>query len=70
MSTTSDENTELVKESLLYKEFLAEREEILRHKWFESEKAGHDIGFEKALLDWIVKHRSSWRSQRQQQSQN
>jgi hypothetical protein len=65
MSTLSGENTELVKESLLYKEFLAEREEILRHKWIESEKAGHDIGFEKALLDWIVKHRSSWRTQRQ-----
>ena len=65
MSTPVEETTELVKESLLYKEFLAEREEILRHKWIESEKAGHDIGFEKALLDWIVKHRSSWRSQRQ-----
>ena len=64
MSTPAEENTELVKESLLYKEFLAEREEILRHKWIESEKAGHDIGFEKALLDWIVKHRSSWRIQR------
>jgi hypothetical protein len=64
MTATPDENTEFVKESLLYKEFLAEREEILRHKWIESEKAGHDIGFEKALLDWIVKHRSSWRSQR------
>ena len=51
MSTPSGENSELVKESLLYKEFLAEREEILRHKWIESEKAGHDIGFEKALLD-------------------
>ena len=61
-----DANSELVKESLLYKEFLAEREEILRHKWIESEKAGHDIGFEKALLDWIVKHRSSWRVQRHQ----
>lgn len=66
MSKASDENTELVKESLLYKEFLAEREEILRHKWIESEKAGHDIGFEKALLDWIVKHRSTWRDQRHQ----
>lgn len=64
MSATAQENQELVKESLLYKEFLAEREEILRHKWIESEKAGHDIGFEKALLDWIVKHRSSWRTQR------
>jgi len=67
MSTSSDESNELVRESLLYKEFLAEREEILRHKWFESEKAGHDIGFEKALLDWIVKHRSSWRAQRQKE---
>jgi len=66
MSTSADANPDLVKESLLYKEFLAEREEILRHKWIESEKAGHDIGFEKALLDWIVKHRSSWRSQRYQ----
>ena len=65
MSTTPDENPDLVKESLLYKEFLAEREEILRHKWIESEKAGHDVGFEKALLDWIIKHRSSWREKQQ-----
>jgi hypothetical protein len=64
MSTPAEATSDLVKESLLYKEFLAEREEILRHKWIESEKAGHDIGFEKALLDWIVKHRSSWRAQR------
>lgn len=55
----------LLKNSALYQEFLAEREEILRHKWIESEKAGHDIGFEKALLDWIVRHRSTWRSNRQ-----
>ena len=47
------------KESVLYKEFLAEREEILRHKWIESEKAGHDIGFEKALLDWVTSQSSS-----------
>ena len=67
MSPSSENNSDLVKESLLYKEFLAEREEILRHKWIESEKAGHDIGFEKALLDWILKHRSSWRMQRQRQ---
>jgi hypothetical protein len=66
MSPSADANPDILKESLLYKEFLAEREEILRHKWIESEKAGHDIGFEKALLDWIVKHRSSWRSQRRQ----
>ena len=70
MSTSADANPDLVKESLLYKEFLAEREEILRHKWIESEKAGHDIGFEKALLDWIVKHRSSWRAQRHKEPVN
>ena len=58
--------SDLVKDSLLYKEFLAEREEILRHKWLESERAGHDIGFEKALLDWVVRHRAQWRARRQQ----
>jgi hypothetical protein len=58
------EDTQFLKNSVLYKEFLAEREEVLKHKWIESEKAGSDIGFEKALLDWIVKHRSSWRERR------
>ena len=66
MSTT-ESSDHFIRESLLYKEFLAERDEILRHKWFESEKAGFDIGFEKALLDWIVKHRSTWRSERQKE---
>jgi hypothetical protein len=49
----------------LYKEFQAELNEILKHKWIESEKAGRDIGFEKALTDWIMKHRSKWRKARQ-----
>ena len=55
---------DLIKNSSLYKEFQAEREEILKHKWIESEKAGYDIGFERALTDWIVKHRSKWRRSR------
>ncbi|MFL6540730.1 MAG: hypothetical protein ACJ8HU_08205 [Chthoniobacterales bacterium] len=62
-----EQQTQFVKNSVLYKEFLAEREEILKHKWIESEKAGSDIGFEKALLDWIVKHRSNWRDKRQKE---
>jgi hypothetical protein len=57
--------SQLVKNSSLYREFQAEREEILRHKWIESEKAGRDIGFDRALTDWIVKHRSKWRKSRQ-----
>jgi hypothetical protein len=64
--STEGHNADLVKDSLLYREFLAERDEILRHKWIESEKAGHDIGFEKALLDWILRYRSNWRLQRHQ----
>lgn len=64
MPPTLEAESQLVKNSSLYKEFLAEREEILKHKWIESEKAGKDIGFEKALLDWIVKHRSNWRDKR------
>ena len=35
---------ELLKNSSLYREFQAEREEILRHKWIESEKAGRILG--------------------------
>lgn len=55
---------EFYKQSNLYQEFLAEREEIMRHKWLESERLGYDIGFERALLDWIRKHREDWRTAR------
>ena len=61
----SSTSNELLKNSSLYREFLAEREEILRHKWLESEKVGIDVGFEEALTDWMVKHRSEWRKRRQ-----
>jgi len=56
---------DLLKNSLLYREFHAECEEILKHKWIESEKAGRDIGFDWALTDWNVKHRSKWLKGRQ-----
>ena len=64
----SESANDLLKNSSLYREFQAEREEILRHKWIESEKAGRDIGFEQALTDWIIRHRSSWRKNRQSQA--
>lgn len=60
---------DFVKQSSLYQEFLAEREEILRHKWIESERLGYDIGFERALLDWIRKHRDAWRADRRAKMQ-
>ena len=44
----------------IYSKFTDMKNEILKHKWIESEKAGKDIGFEKALVDWIDKHRVGW----------
>jgi hypothetical protein len=66
----SSSSNDLLKNSSLNREFQAEREEILRHKWIESEKAGRDIGFEQALTDWIIKHRASWRKTRQNTAAN
>lgn len=57
-------SNDFVNRSSVYQDFLAEREEILRHKWLESEKAGRDIGFEQALQDWIRHHRDKWRASR------
>ncbi|MFH1066705.1 MAG: hypothetical protein V1746_02230 [bacterium] len=65
MTQDAGDTQNFFKNSPLYREFLLEREEILRHKWLESEKVGHDIGFEKALLDWIVRYRAKWRTTRQ-----
>ena len=50
--------------SQLYQEFVEERGQILRHKWLESEKEGRDIGFERALLDWVTNHRKKWRKEK------
>ena len=66
LAMNPDNATDFFKNSSLYREFQAEREEILKHKWIESEKAGRDIGFEQALTDWIIKHRGKWRRARQQ----
>ena len=61
---TSNQERTWLQNSSLYQEFLAERQEILKHKWIESEKAGHDIGFDRALMDWIRNHRDTWRLKR------
>jgi hypothetical protein len=65
MNEAASPPCDMLKRSRLYREFLAEREEILRHKWLESERAGRDIGFEQALVSWVVHHRARWRRERQ-----
>ncbi|HRQ90849.1 MAG TPA: hypothetical protein PLA50_18815 [Bacteroidia bacterium] len=47
----------------LYREFLDEREEIMKHKWIRSEEAGRDVGLESALVDWALHHRESWKKE-------
>ena len=39
----------------------AEIAEIERHKYFLSEKAGHDIGWEAAEQDWELRHAKQFR---------
>jgi hypothetical protein len=58
---------DLVRQSALYQHFQAQLQEIHKHKWYESEKAGHDIGFERALTQWSMKHRAGWLKDRQRQ---
>jgi hypothetical protein len=36
------------------------QEEISRHRWIESEKAGKDIGFDKASTDWLNRFSDAW----------
>ena len=35
-------------------------EEIKRHLWIESERAGRDIGFDDAARDWIKRYSKDW----------
>lgn len=43
-------------------------EEINRHLWIESEKAGQDIGFENAKSDWLKKYAKAWISENMPES--
>ena len=46
--------------SRLHGELQEQWEEILKHKWIESEKAGRDLGTE-AIMDWIENYAAKWR---------
>ena len=51
-------------ESLADKEFwldvLDELDEILKYKWIESERAGFDIGMDRAIREWLHNHFTAW----------
>jgi hypothetical protein len=48
----------------------SQHEEIRKYKWLESEKAGKDIGWERARREWLAKHFPSWKQNRWQQALN
>jgi len=50
-------NSELLKDREILKE-------INKHKWIASEKAGADIGFEKAAREWIDNYSVQYLAQR------
>ena len=39
----------------LFQHWARMKQEILLHKWYESERAGHDIGWERASVDWMIR---------------
>ncbi len=46
-------NAELLKDERV-------KEEIGRHRWIESEKAGRDIGYDRAAEDWLTRFSDGW----------
>ncbi len=42
----------------------AERRAVLVHKWFLSERVGHDVGEEFAIHDWLDNYATEWRRHR------
>lgn len=70
MSASRPAEGSLLAQSSFYREIYAEREEIMRHKWIESEKIGRDIGFNQALVSWLVHHRANWRMARRRSVAN
>lgn len=51
--TTNQKNTELLRNKKVI-------EEINRHQWIESEKAGYDVGFDNAANEWLEKFSAAW----------
>jgi hypothetical protein len=60
---------DLLKNTSTYVRFHVEPQEILKDQRSESGMAGREVGFERALADWLIKHRSHWRKSRQPEPQ-
>lgn len=65
-ATPSTQDLVMVRESLLFRQYSSKLRDVNDHKWYESERAGHDIGFNRALFDWIFKHARHWERRQQE----
>ena len=52
----SDQGNAWIKQTQLFQRWECVKQEIMLHKWYESEKAGHDIGWERACVDWMIRY--------------
>ncbi len=57
---TAPEPTSEIANSKLWRFFMLEREEILRHKYLRSEQLRDDIGLPQAIKEWLQLHRALW----------
>ncbi len=57
---TAPEPTSEIANSKLWRFFMLEREEILRHKYLRSKELGYDIGLPQAIKEWLQLHRALW----------
>ena len=53
-----------VRNSRLVRSWVDMKQEILRHKWLESEKADEDVGWERARTSWMVRYRGGFEAAR------
>jgi hypothetical protein len=55
-ATMSVDTSDWVNQSSLVLRWKQMKEEVDRYKWLESEKAGHDIGWDRAWTQWMTNH--------------
>jgi len=56
MKTADCTADQWVRNTRLFRQWEEIKREIQLHKWYESEKAGHDIGWERATVDWMIRY--------------
>lgn len=55
-ASNSAGDNDWIRRTCLFRSWEQLRAEIELHKWYESEKAGYDIGWERAAVDWMIKY--------------